>query len=161
MPGVDKLVDELYPLKYITGINQHFRIINKSFRIAGNKNDFFRTPTLRQCGNCTALLMGSRARRIYNNNLHTIQIFRLKRRLEQIAADYPYIVDLITVQSILQPFQGSRGRIGRNYFFSPVLCQRIGKGSQPAKQVGGFSSGVPCVACARSYHGIFRRFGGW
>ena len=59
MPGVDKLVDELYPLKYITGINQHFRIINKSFRIAGNKNDFFRTPTLRQCGNCTALLVGA------------------------------------------------------------------------------------------------------
>ena len=109
MPGVDKLVDELYPLKYITGINQHFRIINKSFRIAGNKNDFFRTPTLRQCGNCTALLMGSRARRIHNHDLHTIQIFRLKRRLEQIAADYPDIVDLITVQSILQPFKGSAG----------------------------------------------------
>lgn len=48
MPGVDKLVDELYPLKYITGINQHFRIINKSFRIAGNKNDF---SGRRHCGN--------------------------------------------------------------------------------------------------------------
>ena len=143
MPGVDKLVDELYPLKYITGINQHFRIINKSFRIAGNKNDFFRTPTLRQCGNCTALLVGSRARRIHNHDLHTIQIFRLKRRLEQIAADYPDIVDLITVQSILQPFKGSRGRIGRNYFFSPVLCQRIGKGSQPANRSAAFPPAFP------------------
>lgn len=40
MPGVDKLVDELYPLKYITGINQHFRIINKSLGLQETKTIF-------------------------------------------------------------------------------------------------------------------------